>query len=70
MRSVSESKRVFPVREPVLLCATVAIARDGDEGDDFAALKKAQDTLAGSAHERLDSHQVQSAFVHPPAQTT
>jgi hypothetical protein len=32
----------------------LAIAWGGDERDDLAALKKTQDALAGSAHERLD----------------
>jgi hypothetical protein len=32
----------------------LAIARGGDQGDDFAALGKTQDALTGSAHEGLD----------------
>jgi hypothetical protein len=31
------------------------MAWGGDEGDDFAALEKTQDTLAGSVHERADT---------------
>jgi hypothetical protein len=46
--------RVFLAHGFVTDDGHLAIAWGGDEGDDFAALEKTQDTLAGSAHERLD----------------
>jgi hypothetical protein len=44
-------QRVFLVHGLVTDHGHLAMARGGHERDDFAALEKAQDALAGSAHE-------------------
>jgi len=53
-RQEPRQERVFLAHGFVTDDGHLAVAWGGHQGDDFAALEKTQDALAGSSHERLD----------------